>query len=334
VLQSRAAARSSAAKGERTLVAKSKTTAGKSTGKSDGKSNERKPKDSAAKPKDSAAKSKDSAKPARVVDDAWVLERTRDMKGDAVPTGVPLSVFLGECIDCAKFLRTYWEGEVVDGKTVVPAMSSAAKAGDGEMSFGLHTADELVALHDRAQAAQTEYLLASKAAKGTDKLMSRGAHLLDQWTAALEWHFDDGVDDDRDAQLAAVRAVHEDSEDSVDAMASSLADFGGLAQKYITELTGVLDFDPSSIDEGLKLSVQLRASNAALERNPDERAALARRNNILALLHHRVTRVRKAAQLVFRGANADIARKVTSGYQRRARAAARRAKATDNAAKK
>jgi hypothetical protein len=110
-------------------------------------------------------------------------------------------------------------------------------------------------------------------------------------------------------------------------MAMALADFGGLVQKYKRELTGVLDFDPATIDEGLQISMQLRQINARLENNPEAREAKARRNNALALLQRRVARVRKAAQLVFRGKHAEIARKVTSAYQRRARALARRAQA-------
>lgn len=302
-----------------TLVAKSKATAGKSTAA--------KTVEAAAKDK-SAAKAKDTTGGAEAeapIDAAWVSARTAGMKGGDVALGTPMNVFLGESLDCATFLRTYWKAETRGGAVVVPGMESAAKGGDGERAFGLRTADEIVALHNAAQAAQTEYLLATKLTKSAANLLARGATLLDSWTATLEWAFDDDVEDDKDAQLAAVRAANEDS-DSVDGMASALADYGGLAQKHISELTGVLDFDPATIDEGLKLSVQLRETNALLETNPEAREALARRNNALALLQKRVSRVRKAARLVFRGEHAEIARKVTSAYQRRARAAARRAK--------
>jgi hypothetical protein len=306
-----------------TLVAKSRATKGKAASAKAAVTTAK-----TAPPKvKSAAKDAGGGKADAPIDAAWVSARTAGMKGEDVALGVPMSVFLGESLDCATFLRTFWKAEVRGDKVIVPGMESAAKGGDGETAFGLHTADEIVALHNAAQAAHTEYLLATKATKSAQKLLVRGAELLDQWTAALEWAFDDGVEDDKDAQFAAVQASNERHEDTIDGMASALADFGGLVQKYANELTGVLDFDPATVDEGLKLSAQLRETNALLESNPEARAAKARRNNALALLQRRVARVRKAARLVFRGEHAEIARKVTSAYQRRARALARRAKA-------
>ncbi|MFO0558957.1 MAG: hypothetical protein U0269_13140 [Polyangiales bacterium] len=274
---------------------------------------------SKAESKPSAAKVERAAP----IDEAWVAERTKGLKGEVPALGVPLAVFLGECVDCAKFVRAYWEPTIEGGKVIAPGMKSAAKAGDGEAAFGLRTADEILALHERAQAAQTQYLLATKITKTAGAKLDRANELLDAWTAALEWAFDDGVNDDKDAQLAAVKNAHSDRGESIDEVASALNDFAALAQKYLGELDGVLDFDPATLDEGLKLSKELAAINATLESNPEADKALVLRNNLLTLLHARVARVRRAALLVFR-AHSEIARKVTSAYQRRARAMARR----------
>jgi hypothetical protein len=271
-----------------------------------------------------AAKEAEAARAA--IDDAWIEARTKGMKGEAPPMGVPLAVFLGESLDCAKFLRAFWEPTGGPGAVGVPGMKSAAKEGAGDAAFGLHLADEIVALHERAQAAQTQYLLATKLTKAAGSKLDRANALIDQWTASLEWAFDDGVEDDKDAQLAAVKAAHAGKGDSIDETVSALRDYGALAQKYSGELNGLLDFDPATIDEGLKLAAELSEINAKLESNPEAERAIALRNNVLSLLHARVARVRKAALLVFRR-HTEIARKVTSAYQRRARAMARRAAA-------
>jgi len=301
-------------------MAKSKTGAKKSDGANA-------PKHSASKAGDAALekKSEGEAKSggAAVIDDGWIAARTKELKGEAPALGVPLAVFLGECVDCAKFVRAFWEPTIEDGKQVVPGMKSAQKSGDGEAAFGLHTADEIVALLERVQAAQTQFLLATKLTKSAGAKLDRASELLDTWTAALEWAFDDGVEDDKDAQFAAMKRAHSNKGESIDEVASALNDFAALTQKYLGALDGVLDFDPATVDEGLKLAKELATINATLESNPDADRALALRNNLLTLLHARVSRVRKAAQLVFRK-HSEIARKVTSAYQRRARAMARR----------
>jgi hypothetical protein len=49
--------------------------------------------------------------------------------------------------------------------------------------------------------------------------------VLDEIASALEWLFDDGKTDERDAQLAAIVDAHDDDPDSEDALASELADY-------------------------------------------------------------------------------------------------------------
>lgn len=287
------------------------------------------------------AKSDDASKAAKEpkvassdahIDEAWVEKQTQGLKGEAPATGVPLAVFLAEAQDCAGFLTQYWEPELDErGKVLRPGLKSAVLKGAPER-FGLHLASEIIALRRRADDAQTEYLLASKLPKSTKAQVDRAHELLDQWTGAIEWLLDDGVEDDRDAQFAAVVAANAEL-DTVDGTARALKDFGGLAKSMASDLEGLLDFDAATIAEGLALSEKLLASNVALDDNAPARKALARRNDLLTALFERVSRVRKAARLRFVGEHAAIAQKVTSAHQRRARAYARRKEAAKEPAK-
>lgn len=200
------------------------------------------------------------------------------------------------------------------------------KKSDGDEGFSPKVADEIIVLHELAQRAQTNYLLATRLDESSTPLVGKGEALLDELTAVLEWAFDDGVQDDRDAQLAAVKSANEHTK-SIAGLASALRDYAALAEKHIDVVQGLLDFDRATIDEARKVSKQLDAfeSNA---NNADADVALARRNKLLVLLQRRVALVRKAAQLVFRR-HPEIARRVTSAYLRRSRAASRRREAIE-----
>jgi hypothetical protein len=242
--------------------------------------------------------------------------------GEMVTLGVPLSVFLDEAVDCAKLSREHWQPVIRNGKVQLPGLKSAVKPKQTQR-FDEHLADEILTLHELVQQAQTAFLLATTPTENAREKLRRADELLDQWTSALEWLFDDGVEDERDAQLAAVRSAHVDGGDRIDVKAAMLRDFGALAEKYVDELEGLLDFDRETLDEGRKLAFELRSSIKVVSLSPEARAAQARRNNLLALLNDRVRTVRKAARLVFRRFP-EIARKFTSAYQRRTRALARR----------
>lgn len=257
------------------------------------------------------------------LDDAWAKKQTEGLKGEAPAMGVPLAVFLAEAQDCAGFVRQYWEPELDDdGKVLRPGLKSVALKSAPER-FGLHLAAEIIALRRRADDAHTEYLLASKLPKSTRAMVDRAHALLDVWSGAIEWYLDDGVEDDNDAKFAAVVAANA-ALDTIDGTARALKDYGALARRFASEIEGVLDFDSATIAEGLALSEKLLASNVASDDNAEARKALARRNDLLTALFERVSRVRKAARLRFVGAHGAIARQVTSSYQRRARAEARR----------
>lgn len=82
---------------------------------------------------------------------------------------------------------------------------------------------------------------------------------------ALEFLFDDDVEDERDAQLQQVRRDNEDT-GSTDALAAALADHGALAQIYRDELDGFGDFEVEMIDEAITLGP--RRCPITLRRSP------------------------------------------------------------------
>ncbi|MCA9653654.1 MAG: hypothetical protein H6712_26590 [Myxococcales bacterium] len=247
----------------------------------------------------------------------------RALDPDRVALRLPFHVLVGEAVDVARFFERYYEEErAPKTKTLLrPGLSSI-----GHDRLPPSTADRLLALVDEVQAAQTDYQLAASAPEG-DEDLARGRFVLSELTAALDFLFDDGVEDERDVQLLRVRRANDDTS-STDALAAALADYAGLAAHYRDELHGFGDFDGALIDEAASLADALRERSA---RGPSEAAVQARealqwRNRLATLLTDEVARVRRAARFVFRH-HPQIVREATSTYERRSRAARRRAAA-------
>jgi hypothetical protein len=240
--------------------------------------------------------------------------------------GMPLHVLLGESIDVARFCQHYWNAEH-DPKTKAVTKPGLELAGPKLLPKPI--ANEILALHDLVQQSQTRYLLAIQPPTDT-ATVERAQFVLDELAAAIEWVCDDGVEDHKDAKLAAIVEAHRDDPDSEDALAAELADYVGLALELKNDLADVRAFDPAILDEATKLVLALRERSAvrALGRTTEAAQLLAHRNRLAALLVQRIARVRSAARFVFRNDEAII-KQVTSAYQRRRRAAARR-RTSDN----
>jgi hypothetical protein len=234
---------------------------------------------------------------------------------------LPMHIFMGEVLDAARFTKDFWE-PVPEGLAKRPGLRSAKKA-----TFDIDIADELIDLHARAQQAHTQVILTAKLPESAEDLMTRGEELLEILTGALEWAFEDDVEDDKDAQLAEANARH-DSVDSIDALAAALVDYAALAEEYIADVDGKLDFERAHIDEARKSAAELLAVAPQTPVSPETKAALEHRNKLIEMLKKRLNKVRKAAKLVFKK-HPSIAQQVTSAYQRRARAALRRRKAKE-----
>ncbi|XXY52787.1 hypothetical protein WME91_16800 [Sorangium sp. So ce269] len=251
----------------------------------------------------------------------------------------PLHVLFGEAVDVARFFDRYWKPEADErGSIVRPGLESAVgKAAKGKKNpagvvgrIHAKTGDEILSLQRATQEAHTRYLLTINP-KGEDPA-ARGRFLLNELTAVLEWYFDDGVEDEKDAQLARVDAAHADDPQTADALASALDDYAHLAEPHRDELQGLGGFESGHIDEAHAIAAALRDRPAsALALAGPARSAIDLRNRLAGMLLDRMSAVRAAARFVFRN-HPEIAREATSAYERRKRAAARRAKAKGAAA--
>lgn len=237
---------------------------------------------------------------------------------------IPWFVLVQEAATAAAFVDARWAAVPAKGKApALPGLEAVA----ARLPRGV--AEEIRALVTRGQEAHHAYLLSSRPPKGED-VRPRAEEVLGEITAALAFLFDDGVEDERDAQLAAVADSLADAGESNAALAQTLEDYGALAQEHRASLAALGTFDAAMIDEVPALAAALRSAvnHGATARSPEAVAALARRNRYGNLLHARVGRVRAAALFVFRK-HPEVAREATSAYQRRQRAARRAKQAKD-----
>jgi hypothetical protein len=233
----------------------------------------------------------------------------------------PVRVILGEAVDIARFTQAYWD-PVKDaaGGILRPGLSQAGAKLTPTVGV------EILELQEALQTAQTDYLLT--VAPTQQDVRARAEFVLAEITSALEWWLDDGVDDDRDRQLASLKAEYADGSTSTDTIAAELADYAALARQEAAGLSGLGGFDLALIDEAEGLAKQLRARPTTAAPPENTRRALDVRNRIATLLVERMYIVRSAARFVFRN-HPEIARESTSMYLRKRRAAARRAASVD-----
>jgi hypothetical protein len=256
----------------------------------------------------------------------WRTEALALSANELRTPAVPLHVVFGEAVDVAKFADDYWHEENDEGGNVVRAgLRSAVRKGGGALRLTSKTSSEILSLQRAAQEAHTRYLLAIDAKPDVDPV-GRGRFLLAEISATLAWLFDDGIDDQKDAQLANVVLAHADDPATTDALASALDDYAGLAEPHAKEMHGLGGFDARFIAEARGLAGELRARPAQpVALSPAARGALTLLDGLVTLLLDRMGLVRAAARFVFR-TDPEIARLATSAYERRRRAAARKGK--------
>jgi hypothetical protein len=252
--------------------------------------------------------------------DRWASEAQRLASGE-LHLAVPFHVLLGEATDVARFHKTYYATTPAqDGHPQRPGLDTVD---DESRGLTAATGDDILSLREATQQAQTRYLLT--ASPGAASPMARGRYIVGEIAAVLGFLFDDGVSDERDAQLAAVQATHAETPDSTDALAAELDDYAALGEAYRSEIGGLGGFDPKLLDEANEVADALRERPATPAALTGEAArALDLRNRLAILLAAKMSAVRAAARFVFRHHPA-IVREATSAYERRRRAAARRA---------
>lgn len=252
--------------------------------------------------------------------EAWIAEASK-IPADQAAVKLPIPVMRGEATDIANFVVRYWKADR-DAKTGAVRRPGLEMLGD---RLPATTATDLLSQSQALGEAQDAYLLAA-GVKAIDP-EPRARYVLNELVSALEFHFDDGVEDDDDAKFAAVQASHAGYPDTTDAVAQELEDYGNLAKPHARELDGVGGFDAGVIPEAFTLAAALRDKPATptAAADPKVRSALLLRNQMATVLARSMGKVRSAARFVFRD-QPEIVREVTSAYERRKRAAVRRNK--------
>lgn len=251
----------------------------------------------------------------------WI-EAANEVPIERAGLRVPYAVLIGEAADVVSFVRKYWEPG--DGR---PGLKSAVKKKPGpKETFGPKIDDDIEELVEEVSDAHRDWLATSEGTTAEDAI-ARGEEAVLEVSRVLEWHFDDGVEDENDEQLARLEKSHADTGRGSDALAQELNDYLDMAEKHGDEIDGLLGFEAKRIGEMRGLVQELRglpAPGANEDRNASK-AALLKRNRLGVLLYERMQRVRAAARRVF-SKHAAIAREATSAYERTKRAEARRKK--------
>jgi hypothetical protein len=237
--------------------------------------------------------------------------------GEPKGLSVPLPTLVGEGTDAAKLARLYW--------TPTDARPGLASAG---AKLPATTPDDLLSLVAAVQEASTAYQLVVDPKVDGAALKARGSAVLGEITAVLEWHLDDGIETDDDARLAQLGAAHADDTGSADELAQALSDYATMAKPLAGALHGLGGFDKARITEALALAKSLgEVTQTPAVRSEAAKEAKLLRDRLAQLLADRVRLVRSGAKFVFRD-HLEIARQFGSAYERRRRAAQKRASAS------
>ena len=234
---------------------------------------------------------------------------------------VPLTVMMSEAIQVAKFILSHWAAT-----SRRPGLESAGR----KMSQTM--ADEIRVIRDELQKAQSDYEMFIDPKVDSATLIKRGREILSELTAVLEWYLDDGVEDENDARFAALKTAHAEDNDAASTLAQTLHDYASLASPLTPELDGLGNFDAGMIGEAFDIADQLADVPASPNVRSDAARDLKEKRDLWAcLLQQRIQLVRAAARFVFRDFPEEY-QKVASAYERRRRAAAKRARLSEEKA--
>ena len=235
------------------------------------------------------------------------------------PLRVPYDIALNEAGQVARFLFKFWEPTAgLPGLVRVNARLPKS------------TGDDIVSLVHATQEAQTKLLLLVDPVVVDEG--DRARFLINELESAIDFLLDDDVTEEADAKLAALQAFHAQAGQRSSVLHQALSDYAALAESLKARLVEVDEaFDVAHIAEAKALSVKLAAAPAAPPPAAEAvKGAVLVRNGMLTLLSSKVALVRKGAAHVFR-AFPETYREVTSTYERRRRAATRRAKVKEAA---
>jgi hypothetical protein len=251
--------------------------------------------------------------------DRWAKESAA-LDGSKNPLKIPYDVALKEAAGLAGFIRLHWEptGDVPGLKRV-------------KNRLPLSMADDLVSLVADVGKAQTELLLLVDPA--VVKHGERARFVVDELESAIAFTLDDDIHEAADDQLAQLQEFHAQDGQRSSALAQALRDYGALATTLKARIVAAdAEFDTKLLAEASTLAATLdaEAADPATGKSPAAKDATVKRNQRLALLMQKVALVRKVGGHVYRR-HPEVLREMTSAYDRRRRAAARREKAKNAA---
>lgn len=254
--------------------------------------------------------------------DKWKAEAMA-LAEDTTGLKTPLDVLLGEAVDVAKVHGRYWKAQRDGDEIVLPGLELAVGRGPRKKPLSAKTGKEILSLASAVREADVTYQLALRPPARAPS--AEGRALFAELSDVLEWAFDDGVDDERDQQLSNLD-VRYGEPGTHDELASALEAYADLADEVRDLLETFETFDVASIERARAVAAALRDAPAQPSQPNDEAAqALALRNRLARLLQTRIQLVRSAVGLVFRK-HPEIRREAASTYERRRKAAARRAR--------
>ena len=231
-------------------------------------------------------------------------------------SSLPITVLSGESLDLSFLIDENWEP--ITGSTRRPGLKEALVSNLIDATIANDIRELNVAMTN------THAQFRSVTGAALEAPVDRAEFLLSEIRQCLEFLFDDGMDDERDAELARLSESHSNTS-SHDALALSLEGFAYFGNRFREELGKLPEFDVAMLDEALEVANRLREQSAielSSTAQDRQKQLLSLRNRYITLLTEKMNTARRAARFVFRN-HPEVARLFSSSYERKRRARSR-----------
>ena len=155
-----------------------------------------------------------------------------------------------------------------------------------------------------------------------DATVKRGIFVFRRLRMALELVVEDGVEDQKDVAVAALRRQHPGTPRTTTKLASGLSAYAGVCRTLAIELRALPGFDMALIDEAASIAGLLVSRAAAPRTATGTNGLAARRNAIIALVRARVKKLRLVMHYTFAD-HPSILKSAASAHNRDRRRAAK-----------
>lgn len=205
--------------------------------------------------------------------------------GDDPDLPIPIGIYASETIALAA--RIEWHQVPRDGVQASLAPHAAR--------IGEDVAAELVYLADQIRVADS--MIAQGRISEPEKLILRGRPILVRLRSALEVVVDDGVRDEKDTVVEALRKKHGSVPSRKAELSTALAAYADCCNLFRAELSNLAGFDLALIEEAAQIADALSASGIGTK--VDTKSAMARRNRLVSVTRSRIAKVRRIARYTF-----------------------------------